>query len=331
MEDWYSKKSIPEILTEIIKSLGIKEVQVEEILSYDYLENPNNTIYGLIFCSQYIKNLSYIPNILSHWDKDLFFSKRIYENTSAIQSIISILFNNEDKINIGPNLKELKIYMNDLDPVTRGITLANNEKIKNEQDKFLNKDIIPKELIDNEGDDIYNFISFIHFKNAIYELDGLQEGPILIENNVEFKDWTKKIKNTIIQKINFLANNEMKFNLMVLIPDKLEELKTKKDLLISQKNFIEEKIKGNNIISKEFEELNGMNTEQLKEKLQKIEIEIEESNNGINIEKMKINKYKEENEKRQHNYTGFIFELIKMMGEKGIFQEVYKKSLNEQK
>ena len=54
MEDWYSKKSIPEILTEIIKSLGIKEVQVEEILSYDYLENPNNSIYGLIFCSQYI-------------------------------------------------------------------------------------------------------------------------------------------------------------------------------------------------------------------------------------------------------------------------------------
>ena len=46
---------------------------------------------------------------------------------------------------------------------------------------------------------------------------------------------------------------------------------------------------------------------------------------------MKINKYKEENEKRQHNYTGFIFELIKMMGEKGIFQEVYKQSLNEQK
>ena len=101
---------------------------------------------------------------------------------------------------------------------------------------------------------------------------------------------------------------------MALIPDKLDQLTNQKDLLISKENYIEKKIEGNNDIKIENElisldELNGMNKEQLEEKLKNIELEINECNNGINIEKMKMNKYKEENEKRQHNYVPIIFEI----------------------
>ena len=74
-----------------------------------------------------------------------------------------------------------------------------------------------------------------------------------------------------------------------------------------------------------------MNKEQLEEKKKKLEIEINEYNNGINIEKMKINKYKEENERKQHNYTPFIFELLKTMSQQGILQEKYKEIIDEQK
>ena len=65
-----------------------------------------------------------------------------------------------------------------------------------------------------------------------------------------------------------------------------------------------------------------MNKEQLEEKLKNIEFEINECNNGINIEKMKMNKYKEENEKRQHNYVPIIFELLKQMSEQDIINEL---------
>ena len=329
MKVWNKIDYTPEVFTELIKNIGVKGVQIEEILSYDSLENPNLPIYGLIFIGKYFKNNSYTPNILQYWDKDLIFSKQIIKNLSSTQSLIELILNNEDKIDIGPILKELKSSLRDMDPLSRSISFVNNETIRNEHNKF--KVDISNEFNINDNnsdnDDIYNFISFIHFKKAIYEIDGLQEGPILIENNVEFNEWTKKLRNTLIQRINIYSNNEKQFNLMALIPDKLEQLKNQKDLLTSKKNYIEKKIEGNNDTKIENElmsldELNGMSKDQLEEKLKNIEFEINECNNGINIEKMKMNKYKEENERRQHNYVPFIFELLKQMSEKGIINEL---------
>ena len=40
-------------------------------------------------------------------------------------------------------------------------------------------------------------------------------------------------------------------------------------------------------------------------------------------EKEKVNKYRRENERRQHNYIPLIFELLKIMNEKGKLEEVY--------
>ena len=74
-----------------------------------------------------------------------------------------------------------------------------------------------------------------------------------------------------------------------------------------------------------------MNKEQLEKRLEKIETEINDCNNGINIEKMKINKYKEEKERRQFNYNPLIFELLKIMGENGIIKEAYNQTFSEQK
>lgn len=333
MKVWNKIEYTPEVFTELIKNIGVKGVQIEEILSYDSLENANIPIYGLIFIGKYFKNISYTPNILQYWDKDLIFSKQILKNIISTQSLIELILNNEDKIDIGPNLKELKTSMREMDPLSRTVSFMNNEKIRNEHNKF--KVDLSNELNindntndnDNDNDDIYNFITFFHFKNAIYEIDGLQEGPILIENNVDFNDWTKKIKDTLIQRISIYSNNEKQFYLMALIPDKLDQLTNQKDLLISKKNYIEKKIEGNNDIKIENElisldELNGMNKEQLEEKLKNIELEINECNNGINIEKMKMNKYKEENEKRQHNYVPIIFELLKQMSEQDIINEL---------
>ena len=105
MEEWYPIENNPSILTQLIKNIGVKGIQVEEILSLESLENLNTPIYGLIFLSKYIENKSYTPNILSTWDKDLFFSKQIIENVNAIQSLLEIIFNNDDKIDLSPDLK----------------------------------------------------------------------------------------------------------------------------------------------------------------------------------------------------------------------------------
>ena len=328
MEEWFPINHNPEVFSQLIKNFGVKGVHIEEILSFDSLENSNNTIYGLIFISKYIKNIIDTPNILSNYDKDLFFSKQLIENQNATQALLSIILNNEDKIDIGQNLKEIKSNMNEMDQITKGIFLSNCEILKKEHNKFK---ILDSNLNDEESD-IYHFITLIHFKNSIYEIDGLREGPILIAENIEFKNWIQKVIPYLKEKIYLFSNNDIKFNLMALLPDKLEQLNANKEFLLEQKNYIEEKLKGNNEILKEkkFEELNEMNKEQLEEKLEKIEKEINDCNNGINIEKMKNNKYKEEKERREHNYNPLIFELLKIMSENGIIEETYKQSLNEE-
>ena len=78
------------------------------------------------------------------------------------------------------------------------------------------------------------------------------------------------------------------------------------------------------------DEFNHMNKEQLNVRLVEINNKIKENDNIIKIEENKMNKYREENERRQHNYIPFIFELLKIMGEKGVLEETYKEALEEE-
>jgi ubiquitin carboxyl-terminal hydrolase L5 len=73
-----------------------------------------------------------------------------------------------------------------------------------------------------------------------------------------------------------------------------------------------------------------MNKEQLNIRLNDINFKIKENDNIIKIEENKMNKYKEENQRRQHNYIPFIFELLKSMGEKGVLDEAYKEAFEEE-
>lgn len=71
---------------------------------------------------------------------------------------------------------------------------------------------------------MFHFVSYLHFKNNIYEIDGLQDGPILISENVKHEDWLDIVKPSIQNRIMLYAQNELKFNLMALVPNRQKKV-----------------------------------------------------------------------------------------------------------
>ena len=334
MSEWCTIESDPGVFTELIKNIGVKGVQVDEIIDMDILEVGDEPVYGLIFLFKFMQKSGYKPNVLKSWDPELFFAKQEIQNACATQAILGVLLNNTDKLDIGPTLKELKSFTNDMDPSTRGLAISNSEKIRTEHNKFSHPEpFVFTKTKAKDGDDVFHFVSYIHFKNAIYEIDGLQQGPILIEDNVKNEEWIKKVKPSIQNRISLYSQSEIKFNLLALVPDKLEKAKKVEEDLNKRKKYVEGLINGTQKPSsddKDMEEYNKMNKEQLESTLKDFESLIKNNSQTIKDEEFRVNKYKEENERRQFNYIPLIYELLKIMAEKGELEENYNEAYDNE-
>ena len=92
-------------------------------------------------------------------------------------------------------------------------------------------------------------------------------------------------------------------------------------------NLIEKKGEVSN--EKDLEEYNKMTKEQLEISLKDLDNMIKNNEVTIKDEEFKVKKYREENERRQFNYIGFIYELMKTLAEKGKLKEMYKEACDE--
>lgn len=334
MSEWCTIESDPGVFTELIKNIGVKGVQVDEILDLDILEDNSDPVYGLIFLFKYMKNSGYAPKVLDYYDKDLFFARQVIENACATQAILGVLMNNSDKIEIGETLKDLKSFTQEMDPQMKGMSISNCEKIRTEHNKFSHPEpfIFTKEIA-KDGDDVFHFVAYIHFKDKILEIDGMQQGPILIEENVKNEEWIKKVKPHILDRINLYTNNEIKFNLLAIVPDRLEKIQEVQKDLEERRELVKGLIEGKKMenVKKELEEYTKMNKDMLESCLKDLENEIKNNSYVIKDEEDRIKKYKEENQRRQHNYIPFIFEVLKLMGEKNLLDEAYQQAFEETK
>ena len=334
MSEWCTIESDPGVFSELIKNIGVKGVQVDEIIDMDTLELDNEPVYGLIFLFKYMQKNEYKPNVLTTWDNDLFFAKQEVQNACATQAILGILLNNTDKLDIGPTLTELKTFTDGMDPATRGLAISNSEKIRIEHNKFAHPEpFVFTKKIAKDGDDVFHFVAYIHFKDSIYEIDGLQKGPILIEKGVKNEEWIKKVKPSIQNRISLYSQSEIKFNLLALVPDRLEKAKKLDEDLNKRKKYVEGLINGSVKPSnddKDLEEYNKMNKEQLQNSLKNFDSYIKENLQTIKDEEDRVKKFKAENERRQFNYIPFIYELLKTMAEKGQLDENYKEAYDKE-
>lgn len=88
-----------------------------------------------------------------------------------------------------------------MDSKDKGVCLGNLDVIRIAHNSFSRPEpfVFTQKKKAKEGDDVFHFISYIPFKGHVYELDGLQEGPIMLGS---FKDdWLLVAREAIMKRV----------------------------------------------------------------------------------------------------------------------------------
>jgi len=170
-----------------------------------------------------------------------------------------------------------------------------------------------KKRIAGDDDDVFHFIAYVpHSDGNVYELDGLQPGPISVgsyntSNDTTISDsdgdddnkrdfaWIATARTAIQARIEKYAASEIKFNLMALTADKRNVIQSKLATLLSS-GVVEDD-----------------------ERIQNYNVQLVQ-------EEDRREQWKQENERRRHNYIPFCMELIRALAMSGTLQDCTRKA-----
>eukprot|EP00944_MAST-04C_sp_MAST-4C-sp1_P015478 g15478.t1 len=315
--DWCTIESDPGVFTELIHSLGCTDVQLEEVISLDSL--PAETL-GLVFLFKFKKELyanDTRHGISSEANRSVYFAKQTIQNACATQAIINILLNSKGIV-LGDVLQNFKEFTSTLPYDIRGDMIGQQELIREKHNSFARNDpfVSAEDKRDNDKDkgDAFHFVAYAPVNGNVYELDGLRDGPILINSVGENQNWIDIAKVEIQRRIGQFDSAEINFNLMALVKNKSKAAKAE---LVRVESAIDQ-LKNKDSLSKADEEIL-----QVKQN-RKAELE-----STIQAEQVKFADYAKENKRRVHNYIPFIIRTMQAMANKKILMSSFAKGLQD--
>ena len=108
----------------------------------------------------------------------------------------------------------------------------------------------------SQSTELFHYVCFVPINNRLYELDGLQPYPIDHGQIYDEQCWTEKFKQVIHERINAastnncqtqmvvggngLASNEIRYNLMALVPDKIKQFENYLHVLCENKMMLKQ-------------------------------------------------------------------------------------------
>ena len=232
MEDtsgWCTIESDPGVFTELVEELGVRGAEFREVvgLERESIEQQGE-VYGLIFLFKYNESLP-ARNCLPVTPEGLFFAKQTINNACATQAIISVLLNlSNDQLDIGSTLSEFKAFTESLDDESRGFAIGNSDKMRSAHNSF--KPNISLEISHDENKqkgEAFHFVSYVWVNGVVYELDGLQQGPVYVGACPERSNWLSVVTPYIQSRIaeyTSSSGEEIRFNLMAIVKDRREDV-----------------------------------------------------------------------------------------------------------
>ncbi|XP_071156129.1 ubiquitin carboxyl-terminal hydrolase calypso-like isoform X1 [Mytilus edulis] len=251
---WLELESDPGLFTLLLEDFGVKGVQVEEI--YDLQKAIDGPVYGFIFLFRWIeerrsrrKTITEEETFLTNDDEvnNLFFAQQVVPNSCATHALLSVLLNC-DKVRLGDTLSKLKLFSRGMNPEDKGYAIGNMPELAEAHNSHARSE--PRHLPEKQQGiattktmEAFHFVSYVPIKNHLFELDGLKPYPIDHGPWERDEYWTEKFRRVITERLGMAAggepNNDIRFNLMAVVPDKcqlyehkLATLKTNRQIVL---------------------------------------------------------------------------------------------------
>ncbi|CAF0991052.1 unnamed protein product [Rotaria sordida] len=242
--EWCFIESNADLFTDLIYTLGVDGVEVNEAISLDddYIERIK-PCHGLIFLFKQKQTNTSNENLVKGARlHEICFGQQIYKNVCPTQAILSVLLNcTHEDLNLGATLTEFKEYSQKFhskgvglfDTKMKGIALSNHEPIRDVHNRFAKKQLIEFDSDDEKKEEYaFHFIVYVPFKDHLYELDGLKTAPIDHGAIPEDNEWLDIARPIVQQHIQKFIEDKIHFRLMVIVsePDKKYERELKQVL-----------------------------------------------------------------------------------------------------
>ncbi|CAG0920116.1 unnamed protein product [Notodromas monacha] len=284
-------------------------------------------IHGLVFLYKWNPGSKTSGSVVSDSRlESIYFAKQVIQNACATQALLSILLN-VPNLELGTALTEFKEFSASLDPAMRGLALSNCENIRKTHNSFARQSIFEMDSKQaGKDDDVFHFVSYIPFGGRLYELDGLQEGPIDHGAIEPSENWWNSAREIIQKRIKEFEGDEIHFNLMAVIEDKCSRF-SKEITELREKLKVRSPRHCLNVIIHGDEHFYFQNSEEMQEsERSEIMSRIAQVEQQLQTENDKRRRWQVENIRRKHNYVPFIVELLKLLGKQGMLMPLYMKA-----
>lgn len=303
-EGWLELESDPGLFTLLLEDFGVKGVQVEEI--YDLNKSLDSPVYGFIFLFRWVEERRSRRKIVEQTEtfvkdedivNNIFFAQQMVPNSCATHALISILLNCPN-IHLGETLTRLKTHTHGMSPENKGWAIGNTPELAcahNSHAMPQAKRRLEKSSGVSTGrftGEAFHFVSYVPIGGRLFELDGLKPYPI--DHGPYTDEWTEKFRSVMTDRLGIATGdeyNEIRFNLMAVVPDrrlaihhKLKMLRTNKQIVLDAlQHLVKIKDKGGGVKEEKQEsenektEMKQKSAEKTEEKEDKLDVPLQAS------------------------------------------------------